>query len=139
LCTDEWRATLFGKRVLVVHGDLVTGDIWYRMLHTVLRSPVLTGINALIPDEVSLRIGLGMSHYSRVRDRDAEILINRKILDHAATLEDVDVFITGHTHIPFDETIEGKTGPIRVINLGDWVTNFSYLWVENGSWELRRA
>jgi UDP-2,3-diacylglucosamine hydrolase len=137
--TDELRTEIFGKRVLCVHGDLVTGDLLYRVWHYALRSPVAAGLNAVVPAAAAMKIGLGMSTASRARSRDIEEKVNAKLLAYAATLRGVDIFITGHTHFPFDRTIAGAEGPVRVINLGDWVSNFTYLWAEDGSWELRRG
>lgn len=135
----EWRPMIDGKRVLAVHGDLITGDAWYRMFHAGLRSPLMTGLNVLVPNAWSFRIGLGMSNASRARDREHEAAVNKKLFDYAATLRGVDVFITGHTHFPFQKTIAGLDGEITVINLGDWVSNYTYLRVEDGRWELLRA
>lgn len=135
----EWRPVLEGRRALVVHGDLVTGDAWYRLLRVGLRSPLAVGLDLALPASVTMKIGLGMSTASRAREREYEAAVNRKLTDYGATLRDVDVFITGHTHFPLDVTVAGPTGPVRVINLGDWVENFTYLWVEDGLWELRRG
>jgi UDP-2,3-diacylglucosamine hydrolase len=137
--SGEWRPAFEGKRALVVHGDLITGDAWYKLMHFGLRSPLAVGLDLAMPASLSMRIGLGMSTASRVRPRDYEAVVNRKLMDYAAELRDIDVFITGHTHFPLDVTVAGPTGPVRVINLGDWLQNFTYLWVENGLWELRRA
>lgn len=135
----EWRVAFEGKRALVVHGDLLTGDGWYRLMHFGLRSPLAVGLDLVLPASVSLRLGLGMSTASRAREREYEAVVNRKLMDYAAGLRDTDVFITGHTHFPLDVIVPGPTGPVRVINLGDWVQNFTYLWAEDGLWELRRG
>lgn len=137
--TGEWRAALGGRRVLAVHGDLITGDGWYRLLHFALRSPVAVGLDRVVPAAVSMRIGLGMSTASRAREREYEAAVNRKLLDFGAQLRDVDVFITGHTHFPLDVTVTGPTGPVRVVNLGDWIRNYTYFVVDGDRWELRHA
>lgn len=135
----EWRGTLGGRRVLAVHGDLVTGDGWYRLLHFALRSPVAAGLDKLLPAGVTMAIGLGMSTASRAREREYEAAVNRKLLDYGAKLRDIDVFITGHTHFPLDVTVTGPAGPVRVVNLGDWIRNFTYFAIDGDRWELRRG
>ncbi len=135
----EWRPRLFGRKVLVTHGDRITGDFGYELLYHVFRSPPARWTNAVVPGVVSLRLGEALSGASRSRSRDSEMIVKRKILDYAAGLQEVDILITGHIHVPFDETVSGPNGPVRVINLGDWVTHFTYLWVENDVWELRNA
>lgn len=137
--SEVWQTTLAGRRILVMHGDLITGDRWYKLLHFALRTPLVMGLDAVVPDALSLRIALGMSQASRVRPREHEAPIRQKLLSYARTLEGIDIFITGHTHYPLDEVVLSPNGPVRVINLGDWVENFTYLWVEDDVWELRRA
>ena len=135
----EWRTTLYGSRVLTTHGDFVTGDKWHRRYRAGMRSPVIAGLNAIVPDAWSLRLAFEMSGASRMREPDVEEIIREKIRAHARTLTDVDVFITGHTHLPMDECVDSPTGLVRVINLGDWVTHFTYLEADDSGWELRYA
>lgn len=135
----EWRTELYGSRVLTTHGDFITGDKWHRRYRAGMRSPVIAGLNAIVPDAWSLKLAFGMSGASRQRTPDVAEIIREKIRAHGRTLADVDVFITGHTHLPMDECVDGPHGLVRVINLGDWVTNFTYLEASEAGWELRYA
>ncbi len=136
--TGVWELELHGLRARIEHGDLVTGDLFYRLFHLGVHSPLAAGVNALIPDGLAQKFAFGLSHQSRGMLRDDVPLITEKLRAFARGLRDTDVFITGHTHVPMDETVVGEAGPVRVINLGDWVENFTYLWIEHDTWELRR-
>ena len=61
-------------------------------------------------------------HENKFLGEDKEWLIaycNRKIKTH-----EVDYFVFGHRHLPIDHLLEnGKT---RYINLGDWLSYYSY-------------
>ena len=50
--------------------------------------------------------------------------------------KNVDTVICGHTHIAADKVIQYNNRPIRYINSGDWVENFTAAEFENGNWNL---
>jgi UDP-2,3-diacylglucosamine hydrolase len=136
---EQFRVEINGQRVLVEHGDRVTGDRLYHLFRDTLRSRPIQSAYHLVPSGLTLALGFGLSAVSRQRPQDEEAEIREKLLRHASQLFDTDVFITGHVHMPMDETIGGGNGPVRVINLGDWLENFTYLWVDDDGWELCRA
>ena len=46
-----------------------------------------------------------------------------------------DFFIFGHRHLPLDVKLNDST---RYINLGDWITHFTYAELEGGSVSLKK-
>ncbi len=133
---SDWRGEMYGSRVWITHGDRITGDTGYEALYHTLRSPYLAGLNRVVPSALSLRIAMGMSTASRMRSPDVEEQIREKIRRVGRGLRDVDVFVTGHTHVPMDEVVEGPEGPVRVVNLGDWIRNFTWLEAGPAGWRL---
>jgi len=133
-----------GVKVFLCHGDgLNRHDYGYRFFKTVARwKPAVTLFRAIHPD-VALKLGRAVSGLSRQlvnaetpgRLREAE-----SIRQHALSRlrnDNVDVVVAGHCHIPTDESIEvaGKTK--RYINLGDWLTHFTYAELAEGRFALK--
>lgn len=119
-------------RVLLAHGDgLGPGDLGYRLMKPVLRSPLSMFMFRV------LHPGLGSYLARRFSDTSRRIL--RRDLDSIpeglknwvdGKLEDgYDLVITGHTHL--DKVVESKKG--IYVSLGDWLTRFTYCRLEDGS------
>jgi UDP-2,3-diacylglucosamine hydrolase len=120
-----------GKKFFLSHGDgLGPGDHGYRLMKWGFTNKVLQWIFARIHPNTSIAFGKRWSRSSRYakgivaepyRGNDQEIQV--KFAMSKLDQEHYDFFIFGHRHIPFDV----KIGPgTRVINLGDWITHFTY-------------
>ncbi|OPL17839.1 MAG: hypothetical protein AVO35_08140 [Candidatus Aegiribacteria sp. MLS_C] len=124
--------TAGGMRLLLAHGDgLGPGDLGYRMLRPVLRSPLgMFLFRVLHPD-------LGTLLARKFSDTSRRIL--RRDLDSippglgywvdGMLGRGYDAVITGHTHL--DAVIRKDRG-IHV-SLGDWLTRFTYCLLADGS------
>jgi UDP-2,3-diacylglucosamine hydrolase len=123
-----------GKSFYIGHGDGVgSGDSGYKLLKWVFTNRILQWIFARIHPNASLAFGKHWSKNSRYAkgivaepykgdDREFQVVFARNIL----VKEHFDYFIFGHRHVPFDVTAGSNS---RVINLGDWINNFTYaLW-----------
>jgi UDP-2,3-diacylglucosamine hydrolase len=128
----EPEAFLFNdKTFYICHGDgLGPGDACYKSLKKVFRNPMCQWLFGLVPP----RLGIGIADYfsrpSRAATGTSEeqflgeekewlLLYCRQILQ----TEKVDYFIFGHRHLPIDYRLSAKS---RYINLGDWITFFTY-------------
>ena len=61
-------------------------------------------------------------------DQEVQVIFARETLKK----EHFDFFIFGHRHIPFDVHI----GEARVVNLGDWISHFTYAVWDGSELEL---
>jgi len=94
------------------------------------RNPVLQWIFGILPPYV----GMGLANYLSKRSRESTgkheevflgeekewlIIYSKEMLQH----QHYDYFIFGHRHLPIDLQLNGNG---RYINLGDWITYFTY-------------
>ena len=134
----EWN----GKRVYIGHGDgLGPGDHGYKFIKKVFRNKLMQWCFARLHPN----FGLGIAHFwsgrSRLKhyendrqwlgaDKEWLVLYCRELLRK----EHYDYLIFGHRHLPVDmELVPGGAAsrdPVgtssRYINLGDWITHFTY-------------
>jgi UDP-2,3-diacylglucosamine hydrolase len=125
-----------GFRFFIGHGDGVgSGDFGYKILKAVFTNRILQWLFARIHPNASVSFGHHWSRSSRYAkgliaepyrgdDKEWQVVFARETIKN----EPFNFFVFGHRHLPFDITIGDHT---RVINLGDWITNFTYaVWHE---------
>jgi UDP-2,3-diacylglucosamine hydrolase len=141
LLQDPIVADLDGERVLITHGDaLCTDDHPYQELRSIVRTPQWQRQFLALPLAVrealanSARAG-SKQHTSNTSYRIMDV--NSDAVIAAFRVAGVRRIIHGHTHRPGVQelTIEGE--PAQRIVLGAWYEQGSYLWSENGRYELR--
>lgn len=123
--------------ILLAHGDgLGAGDVGYKLIRPVLRSPISAFLFKLIPANIaffSARLFSGTS--KRILRHKCDCIPNGldKWVD-ARLSGNIDIVITGHTHVPL---LEEKNNGI-FISLGDWLTKWTYCIIdgETGKPEL---
>lgn len=119
------------KTFLIGHGDgLGPGDKKYKFLKKIFRNPVCQWLFGLVP----AGIGMGAATYFSNKSRDAtpvdekhfmgedrEWLVTycREVLQR----KQYDYLLFGHRHLPIDFDLGNNS---RYINIGDWITNFTY-------------
>lgn len=120
-----------GRRFYIGHGDgLGPGDRGYKLIKAVFRNPVCQWLFARLHPNFALWLGDALSGQSRKKsyenDRrwlgeDKEWLAHycRELL----TRERYDYMVFGHRHLPIDMGIAQGS---RYVNLGDWITHFTY-------------
>ncbi len=142
---DFYQFTSQGKQFLLHHGDgLGPGDHGYKFLKKVFGSSILQKAFGFIhPDW-----GIGMANFwsrtssKKTREKDAiyhgkdkEWLVafcEESLKEKPAT----DYFICGHRHLPLDITL--SNGKSRYINLGDWLSHYTYACFNGTDLELMR-
>lgn len=123
--------TFDGKRFFLAHGDgLGSSDPGYNLMKWCFTNRVLQWLFARIHPNASMAFGKRWSKSSRYAkgivarpyrgdDDEVQVKYARSLLKNTH----YDYFIFGHRHIPYNL----KIGPgSRVINLGDWITHFTY-------------
>ncbi len=133
----EWN----GRRFLIGHGDgLGPGDHGYKFIKRVFRSRLCQWLFARLHPN----LGLGIADFWSGRSRLKNYANDRKFLGaenewlaiHAREVlktTPYDFFIYGHRHLPLDL----RVGPnSRYINLGDWISWFTYAVFDGGDVRL---
>lgn len=119
------------KRFYIGHGDgLGPGDHGYKFIKKVFRNPVSKWLFGwLHPD-----IGIGLANYFSSKSREKTGTSNEHFLGEEnewlivyskelIQKQHFDYLIFGHRHYPIDFKLSETS---RYINLGDWISNFTY-------------
>jgi UDP-2,3-diacylglucosamine hydrolase len=141
LLADPVVAELDGERVLVTHGDaLCTDDHSYQELRSIVRTPQWQRQFLALP----LSVREALANRARAGSKQHTAHTSYRIMDvnpeavmAAFRVGRVRKIIHGHTHRPGIQelTVEGEAAQ-RIV-LGAWYEQGSYLWNENGRYELR--
>jgi UDP-2,3-diacylglucosamine hydrolase len=140
LLTDPVVAELDGERVLLTHGDaLCTDDHAYQELRSVVRDRTWQRRFLALP--LDRRALLANQARAGSRQHTARTVpyimdVNGEAVEQAHRIARAPRIIHGHTHRPgiHDSTVDGL--PVQRIVLGAWYEQGSYLWYENGRYEL---
>ncbi len=115
---------LCGYHCFITHGDgTAKRDVGYRLLKRIMQHPVNIFLYRLLTPDLGVPLAKSMSHTSRTYVQ-SDSRWEREYRAYAAGKinEGFDVVLMGHTHQPKVEQINGK----MFINLGDWMTHFTY-------------
>ena len=126
-CTVE----LSGKKFYLAHGDGIgKNDKGFRILKRIFTNRMLQRIFSFLHPNFSVWLAHKWSHSSRYSkdliipyrgdDKEEQVIFANQKIDR----EHFDFFVFGHRHIPFDVLL--KNGTSRRINLGDWLSHFTY-------------
>lgn len=137
--TREWN----GKKYYIGHGDgLGPGDHGYKFIKKVFSNKICQWLFARFHPN----FGIGManfwsrtsrkSHYENDQvflgeDKEWLAIYSKEILEK----EFYDYFVFGHRHIPLNIDL-GKNS--RYINLGDWISHFTYGVVDGGEMVIKK-
>ncbi|HTE00530.1 MAG TPA: UDP-2,3-diacylglucosamine diphosphatase [Mucilaginibacter sp.] len=130
IITNELVIERNGKKFYLHHGDgLGPGDNSYKFLKKIFRSGLCQWLFARIHPN----LGVGIANYWSGHSRIANLKIADEILARQEYLvtfcrdllktEYYDYLVFGHRHKPLDINMGGNS---RYINLGEWVSNYSY-------------
>lgn len=130
LLDDPTVIDLYGRRVLLTHGDLLcTDDHAYQRLRRVVRNPVVQWLFARLPltrrQKIAARIRAGSQAHTY--QAAANIMdVNPNAVAAAFKKAGVDVMIHGHTHRPAVHALDTGRPATRIV-LGDWYEQGSVL------------
>lgn len=134
---DPYPLDLFGKRVLLSHGDaLCTDDTEYQKVRTMTRNPDWQAMILAKPLEERIAI----AKQARARSQDRNKTLSESIVDVNAdavrqTISEygVEILLHGHTHRPGIHGVEVDDRFAKRVVLGDWYDQGSVLrWDEDG-------
>lgn len=134
--------TFNNKTFYVGHGDgLGPGDHGYKALKKLFRNPLAQWGFGIIPT----RIGIGVADYFSQKSRAATgsseevflgedkewlIIYSKELLAQKPR----NYFVFGHRHLPIDFRLTSES---RYINLGDWISFFTYAVFDGEEMELK--
>ncbi len=122
---DETDITLNRKKFYIFHGDgLARDDTGYRILKRIFRNKINIFLYSLLHPDLGIPFARWMSSVSRRHTRRDGRLSDEDYIERALQKfnQGYDYAIFGHLHSPRIEQFGQKT----YVNLGDWITNFSY-------------
>jgi len=123
--------TFNGKRFYLGHGDgLGPGDKGYKCIKKIFRNPICKWLFGWIHPDIGIAIANYFSKKSRQKtgSTDEQFLgeENEWLIIYSKELikkDHFDFLIFGHRHLPIDIRLSEQS---RYINLGDWITHFTY-------------
>ena len=128
---------LAGWRALVAHGDGVgSGDLGYRALRSVIRSPLAVhGFRLLHPDWGSRVAAMASSTEHKAEIGDPASQGRARFIEEwaiARLREDssLQLVLAGHAHVPALREVSPRR---YYINTGDWISHFTYLVLPQGN------
>jgi len=127
--------TIDGKRFFISHGDgLVKKDVGYRLLKKILRYPLNVKLYRLLHPDLGFAMADFFSRLSRnyrePKDKDSEYIQYAR----ERFAEGFDDVILAHTH----RAQELHEGNKTYINIGDWISSFTYGKFEKGRLSLEK-
>ena len=135
----EWN----GKKFYVGHGDgLGPGDHGYKFIKKIFRNKFCQWLFGQLHPTLGMAIANYFSKKSRQKTgtSDALFLGEHKewLVIYAREIlakEHFDYFIFGHRHLPLNIQLNNNS---RYINLGDWITHFTYAVFDGNDVELKK-
>ena len=133
---EAFDITVDGKKIFIHHGDgFAHNDTGYKILRKILRNPVNIWLYSWVHPDIGIALASTSSKRSRDYTATKEYGEEDGMMKYAAKkIEDgYHIVVMGHRHIPLCKQIGAGT----YINLGDWITHYSYAEFDNGSIALR--
>ena len=135
--TFNWN----NKQFYIGHGDgLGPGDHGYKFIKKIFRNPVCQWLFGLLHPDWGIALANYFSRKSRVKTGNADSIFlgeeNEWLIIYCKEVlqqEHFDYFIFGHRHYPIDFALPQNS---RYINLGDWITNYTYASFDGNQMQL---
>ena len=141
LISDPTVIELYGRRTLLMHGDLLcSDDTEYQQLRTRVRSPDWQQTVLKRPVEERLALACSAREQSKhsVLGKSFDILdVNQETVSAYMERYQVDLLIHGHTHRPGVYPVELSEGSGTRIVLGDWYKQGSLLRADADTLDLQ--
>lgn len=135
--------TINGKEFLIGHGDgLGPGDKGYKRMKKVFVNPISKWLYRWLHPDIGVRLAQYLSTKNKLISGEEDVKFlgeeNEWLAQYAKKkLESkhYDYFVFGHRHLPLEIAV-GKNS--TYINLGDWITHFTYAVFDGERLELKK-
>jgi UDP-2,3-diacylglucosamine hydrolase len=125
LLSDPSRVELYGKQILLMHGDsLCSDDQEYMAFRAQVRSEPWQQmvLSKSLPERRMLAEQLRATSKDNNSNKAEDIMdVNAAEVVKALETAGTDLLIHGHTHRPAVHTLETSHGPAKRVVLGDWL------------------
>jgi len=119
------------KVFLIGHGDgLGPGDSSFKRMKKVFRNSFFQWCFRWIHPDIGIKLGKYLSNSNKLLSTNKDLKFNgneeewlTKYCRSKLKQKHYDFFVFGHRHIPLEVELNGSS---KYINLGDWVTHFTY-------------
>lgn len=123
--------TINDKKFFVGHGDgLGPGDKSFKIMKKIFKNPFFNWCFRCVHPDLGIKLGKYLSNKNRLKSSLEDLNFNgnenewlTKYCKEKLKNEHYDYFIFGHRHIPLEIELSPNS---TYINLGDWITHFSY-------------
>jgi len=123
--------TINDKKFFVGHGDgLGPGDKSFKIMKKIFKNPFFNWCFRCVHPDLGIKLGKYLSNKNRLKSSLEDLNFNgnenewlTKYCKEKLKNEHYDYFIFGHRHIPLEIELKPNS---TYINLGDWITHFSY-------------
>lgn len=140
LLPEEQVLTLYGRRVLIMHGDtLCTDDPGYLAFRAKVHTPWIQKLFLALPLFIRRRIAQKMRSDSKAANssKSMEIMdVNPRAVVEVMEKHQVQWLIHGHTHRPDIHTLSANGGQAHRVVLGAWHNHGSMVKVTDEDVEL---
>lgn len=130
---DQQMVDWDGQKILLSHGDLLNPDRNYQRLRSFWRSWPIKCLSQVIHPDLVWSFAIWLSNKSAKNNPENRHLDPTPYLLPFSETSHSDIVICGHFHHPLDIKHHG----IRIIALGDWISQFSYAEMVNGEIKLK--
>ena len=130
------------KKFLIGHGDgLVPGDIGFKRMKKLFKSSIAKFLFKWVHPDFGIRIAQYLSTKNKLLSGKEDVVFkgeeNEWLAQYCKKIlkkENFDFFLFGHRHLPLDIKLSENS---RYINLGDWISYFSYAVFDGTDIELK--
>lgn len=134
---EPFSVTIEGTKFFLHHGDgLATRDRGYKILKKILRNPVAVWVYSWVHPDIGLRLARASSRQSRdhTAHKNYGESDGMKSFANERFAEGYQIVIMGHRHEP----ILSKSDHGTYVNLGDWISHYSYAEFSSGRIDLKQ-
>jgi len=126
------------KRIYLEHGDGRTkNETSYKILRSILKNRFNIWLYRWLHPDIGVPMAMRFSHKSRQKEPSQDATVLSEYLTSFLQQkfdENINVVILGHDHTPLEKDFGENQ---KYINLGDWMTHFSYAVWENDTIRLK--
>ena len=130
------------KKFLIGHGDgLGPGDIGFKRMKKLFKSSIAKFLFKWVHPDFGVRIAQYLSTKNKLLSGKEDVVFkgeeNEWLAQYCKKIlkkENFDFFLFGHRHLPLDIKLSEDS---RYINLGDWISYFSYAVFDGTDIELK--